>query len=276
MDTLLEILRNSPSWLLWIILLAENAAILVAVLVWGHRLQRAAMPAVNAQLVPMDTDMPPELHSAQPEQGTEGPSSASPSGTAIHPQHPFAYTRRQWRIAAVTTILNTAVTYAGYWLWTHGFIRVTTVFSINILRDAAFLFFAMDLLMYIFHYVIHKTPLYKLLHTLHHEATDPEPIDLFILHPLETLSFGALWLLLLLLFPLNIYGMIIYLVINVIFGMMGHLGMEPLPAKARQWPVLKYLGTSTFHHTHHRNKQCNFGFYTSIWDRVFQTFNSRS
>ena len=236
MDTLLDTLQNLPSWLLWIIFLAENTAILVGVLVWGHRLQRAA--------------------------------------GGSHPLHPFAYNRRQWRIAAITTILNTVVTYAGYWLWTHNAIRLTTTFSINILRDAAFLFFAMDLLMYIFHYVIHKTPLYKLLHTLHHEATDPEPIDLFILHPLETLSFGALWLLLLLLFPLNIYGIIIYLIINVVFGMAGHLGMEPLPAKVRQWPVLKYLGTSTFHHTHHRNEQCNFGFYTSIWDRVFRTFNS--
>jgi sterol desaturase/sphingolipid hydroxylase (fatty acid hydroxylase superfamily) len=237
MDTLLDTLRNAPSWLLWIIFLAENTAILLGVLVWGRRLQGASEP---------------------------------------HPLHPFAYTRRQWRIAAITTILNTAITYAGYWLWTQNFIRLSTAFSINILLDAAFLFFAMDLLMYVFHYVIHKTPLYKLLHTLHHEATDPEPIDLFILHPLETLSFGALWLLLLLLFPLNIYGIIIYLIINVIFGMTGHLGMEPLPAKVRQWPVLKYLGTSTFHHTHHRDEACNFGFYTSIWDRVFRTFNNKS
>jgi lathosterol oxidase len=239
MDTLLNILQSLPSWLIWIIFLVENTAILLGVLVWGHLLQGQQPTAPAAQ---------------------------QPITTA------FVYNHRQWRIAAVTTILNTIVTYVGYWLWTQHEIRLTSAFSGRTLLDAAFLFFAMDLLMYIFHYIIHKTPLYKLLHTLHHEATDPQPIDLFILHPLETLSFGALWLLLLLLFPLNIYGIIIYLVINVIFGMTGHLGMEPLPEKVRQWPVLKYLGTSTFHHTHHRNEQCNFGFYTSIWDRVFHTF----
>lgn len=266
MDTLLNILRHWPSWLLWIIFPAENAAIMIGVLVAGNLLQRQAGQGVT-EAAPKETDQ-------------QQPPVPSTSPKKIQLQHPpqrmFAYTRRQWSIAWLTTILNTAVTYAGYWLWIQNDIRLSTAFSGRILLDALFLFFAMDLLMYIFHYIIHKTPLYKLLHTLHHEATDPEPIDLFILHPLETLSFGALWLLLLLLFPFNIYGIIIYLVINVIFGMMGHLGMEPLPEKLRQWPLLKYLGTSTFHHTHHRNEQCNFGFYTSIWDRVFHTFNNKA
>ncbi|AEW01431.1 hypothetical protein A4D02_05425 [Niastella koreensis] len=29
-------------------------------------------------------------------------------------------------------------------------------------------------------------------------------------------------------------------------------------------PVLRYLGTSTFHHDHHDHVEHNFGFYTSI------------
>ncbi|PSL48904.1 fatty acid hydroxylase family protein [Chitinophaga niastensis] len=185
----------------------------------------------------------------------------------------FSYSRKQWSIALLTCVLNTIVTYVGYWLWKQGYIHISTGFSGWIIIDAVFLFLAMDLLMYIFHYCIHKTFVYKLLHGLHHESTDPEPIDLFILHPLETLSFGGLWLLLLLAFSMNIYGIIIYLAVNVLFGMMGHLGMEPLPEKVRQWPVLRYLGTSTFHHGHHKNEQYNFGFYTSLWDRLFRTFN---
>lgn len=240
MDTLLNILQDQPSWLLWLLFGAENAGILLVVLAWGHRLQRKYGPPQT-----------------------------------MARRHPFAYNARQWRIALLTTVLNTAITYAGYWLWTHGAIRITTTVDIRIIGDALFLFFAMDLLMFLFHFLIHKTPLYRWLHALHHEAVDPEPIDLFILHPVETLCFGALWLFLLLWFPLNIYGMILYLVINVIFGMMGHLGMEPLPEKVRQWPVLKYLGTSSFHHTHHRDEQSNFGFYTSIWDRVFRTYHQK-
>lgn len=186
----------------------------------------------------------------------------------------FAYSGKQWRMCFLTTLLNTAVTFAGYWLWQQGYIRINTTVSWRIVTDAVALFLAMDLLMYGFHYIIHQTFLYRLLHRLHHEAIDPVPIDLFILHPLETLSFGALWLLLLLPFNTNFYGMLLYLGINVVFGMTGHLGMEPFPEKVRQWPVLKYLGTSSFHHAHHRHEQYNFGFYTSIWDRIFRTFRN--
>ncbi|MET6995924.1 sterol desaturase family protein [Chitinophaga defluvii] len=184
---------------------------------------------------------------------------------------PYKYTQREWFICGVTNILNTVITYIGFWLWKNGFIVISTGVSVQILWDFLILFFAMDLLMYVFHFIIHKTWLYKAVHQLHHEAVDPKPIDLFILHPVETVSFGALWLLLLLLATFNIYAIVIYLVVNVVFGLTGHLGMEPLPLKIRNLPVLRYLGTSTFHHRHHQEIAYNFGFYTSIWDRLFGT-----
>lgn len=184
---------------------------------------------------------------------------------------PYSYTHREWFICGVTNVLNTVITYIGFWLWKNGFIVISAEVSLHILWDFLILFLAMDLLMYVFHFIIHKTWLYKTVHQLHHEAVDPKPIDLFILHPVETLSFGALWLLLLLLATFNIYAIVIYLVVNVAFGLAGHLGMEPLPLKVRSLPVLKYLGTSTFHHRHHQEITYNFGFYTSIWDRLFGT-----
>lgn len=182
------------------------------------------------------------------------------------------YTLREWGICMVTNVLNTVVTYAGFWLWKHGVIRIEMEVSWRILSDFVVLFFAMDLLMFVFHIGIHKTFLYKAVHQLHHEAIDPKPIDLFVLHPVETMGFGSLWLLLLVVLPFNMYAVIIYLVVNVVFGVAGHLGMEPLPEKVRQWPVIRYLGTSTFHHNHHQDVSYNFGFYTSIWDRLFKTY----
>ena len=109
------------------------------------------------------------------------------------------------------------------------------------------------------------------MHGLHHQAVDPKPIDLFVLHPVETLCFGGLWLILLMVYPFNVYAIILYLTVNVIFGMLGHLGIEPLPQKIRNNGLLKYLGTSTFHHQHHQDVQHNFGFYTTLWDRLFGT-----
>ncbi|SHG61532.1 sterol desaturase family protein [Pedobacter caeni] len=188
----------------------------------------------------------------------------------------YSYTPREWWICGITNILNTVITYLGYWLWKHGFILISTDLSLLILSDILILFLAMDLLMYVFHYIIHKTWLYKAIHGLHHESTDPKPIDLFVLHPLETIGFGSLWLLLLCAVSFNIYAIVVYLVINVLFGMTGHLGMEPLSVKLRNKPILKYLGTSSFHHDHHQDITRNFGFYTSIWDRLFGTYKPMS
>ncbi|BAV06467.1 Sterol desaturase/sphingolipid hydroxylase, fatty acid hydroxylase superfamily [Filimonas lacunae] len=185
------------------------------------------------------------------------------------------YSTKDWYLCAVTNVLNTVVTFAGYRLWEHQYIVIDTHFSWWMLPHFIILFLAMDLLMFVFHIIIHKTFLYKAVHMLHHEAVDPSPIDLFVLHPVEALGFGSLWLLLLLIYPFNIYGIIIYLVVNVIFGLIGHLGMEPLPSAMLQWPGIRYLGTSTFHHNHHQDIRYNFGFYTSIWDRIFRTYKQQ-
>ena len=186
----------------------------------------------------------------------------------------YTYSRKEWLICGLTNVLNTVVTYIGYWLWKNGFIGINTEVSGFILIDFLMLFLAMDLLMYVFHYIIHKTWLYNAIHGLHHEAIHPKPIDLFVLHPVETISFGTLWLVLLLLSTFNLYAIVGYLMINVLFCMTGHLGMEPLSAALRNKPVLKYLGTSSFHHQHHQDISHNFGFYTSIWDRLFGTYKA--
>jgi Delta7-sterol 5-desaturase len=229
---LLSTLLLLPEYALWLLFLMENIVITASVLVIGSALQRKY---------------------------------------AKVPEKPYTYTSREWLLCAVTNILNTMITYAGFWLWKNGFITIEMNASLFIVSDFIILFLAMDLLMYIFHYIIHKTFLYKAMHGLHHQAVDPKPIDLFILHPIETICFGSLWLILLLVYPFSIHAIILYLTINVLFGMLGHLGLEPLPDRFRSNAFLKHLGTSTFHHQHHRDIQYNFGFYTTLWDRLFGT-----
>ena len=229
----LDYLSQLPALSLWLIFLVENILITIMVLFFG-------------KMVHQKYSEPPFI--------------------------PYRYVAGEWKICALTNILNTIITYAGFKLWENGYIVITTNLSLIILTDFLLLFIAMDFLMFVFHYLIHKTFLYKIVHQLHHQAINPKPIDLFILHPLETISFGSLWLILLGLWSFNIYAIIIYLVINVIFGLIGHLGIEPLSHKVRNLPLIKYLGTSSFHHNHHLKEEYNFGFYTSIWDRLFGTF----
>lgn len=179
---------------------------------------------------------------------------------------------QQLRYAAYTLLLNTGVTFAGFWLWRQGFIVIREGASARLALDFVVLFLGMDLLMYVFHYAIHHTPLHRWVHGLHHEYTEPQPLDLFVLHPLETLGFGGLWLALMMLYPAYFGAILAYLVANVLFGALGHSGVEPFPTAWARRPVLKYLGSSGFHFQHHQDERHNFGFYTSLWDRLFGTF----
>ena len=184
----------------------------------------------------------------------------------------FAYNAKQFTIASITCLINTIFTYVGFWAWKHNYLTITLNFSVWIVIDTVLLLMVMDFLMYVSHYFVHKTWLHQYVHQLHHEAIDPEPIDLFILHPIETLGFVSLWFVVLLLFSLNLYGIILFSILNIIFGMVGHLSMEPLSDRIRHSFFFRYIGTSTFHHNHHKDEQHNFGFYTNIWDRLFGTY----
>ena len=97
------------------------------------------------------------------------------------------------------------------------------------------------------------------------------PLTLFVLHPLETLSFGALWLAVLAVYTASWLGIAVYLTLNLAFGLIGHLGVEPAPRFFARTPGLRHVATGRFHADHHADAGHNFGFYTLIWDRLFGT-----
>lgn len=71
-------------------------------------------------------------------------------------------------------------------------------------------------------------------------------------------------------------GIVAYLALNLLFGTLGHLGVEPFPAAWARWPLLRNIGSSTFHATHHGDRNVNFGFYTDLWNRLFRTMRQNA
>jgi lathosterol oxidase len=164
----------------------------------------------------------------------------------------------------------------GWWLWRSGFLVVRRDEGVRALLDAGVLLLMMDLGMYASHRLAHLPGIYSLLHSTHHQYARPRPLDLFVLNPLEVLGFGGLWLAVLWLYPSSWLGIVVYLSLNLAFGLIGHLGVEPFPRSWDGHRVLGLLGTSTFHAGHHRDGRGNFGFYTLIWDRLFGTLHPRA
>ncbi len=177
-------------------------------------------------------------------------------------------------LASSTIILNTAVTWAGWWLWREGWLVLRWGAWWEVALDLAVIFLVMDAAMYGLHRLAHHRLLFGLLHRAHHRYERPRPLTLFALNPAEAVSFGGLWLGLLLVWDATWQGIGIYLTLNVIFGLVGHLGVEPLPRRWQGAPGVRLLGTSTFHAVHHDDFNRNYGFYTSIWDRIFKTHST--
>jgi len=177
-------------------------------------------------------------------------------------------------LAISCVILNSLITGLGVILWRAGIVQLRPVDGIvGIFVDCVVLFFAMDFAMYVFHRVAHHPLLYPLIHDTHHRFDNPRPLTLFVLNPFETLGFGALWLVVISIYHSTFVGMIVYLTLNVAFGLIGHLGVEPFPRRWLELPLIRWISTSTFHAEHHQDRHHNYGFYTLLWDRLFGTLS---
>lgn len=177
-------------------------------------------------------------------------------------------------LALFNVVLNSAVTLAGLWLWREGWIVFRNDLGIYALIDVFVLIAVMDFAMYWLHRVAH-IKLFYFVHATHHDFVRVRPLTLFVLNPAENLGFGLLWLLVIAIYPASWVGMSVYLALNVAFGAIGHLGVEPFPL---WWPKafgLRHISTSTFHAQHHGEIDHNFGFYTLLWDRLFKTLSPR-
>lgn len=239
MDAFLAFLREAPLWLLALLAVVENVVILLGAVVVGEWLSRRFN---NRRVV----DTIPPLDNTQ------------------------------FLLATSTVLLNSLVTFLGLLLWRTGIIHIRTETSVLVvLRDFCVLVFTMDVCMYILHRMAHIPILFHIIHRTHHHYDNPRPLTLFVLNPLEALSFGGLWLVLLSCYDATWIGMSLYLAFNVLFGLVGHIGVEPLPDRWKRLPVLRYLATSSFHAGHHQHEGYNFGFYTLIWDRIFGTLSPR-
>lgn len=192
-------------------------------------------------------------------------------GSPVSPE-PEPLTGSELMLAAVCVVLNSGVMWAGWWLFREGALGVEAVASpVRVVVDALVLVAVMDLAMYLTHRLAHHPVIFRHVHGVHHRYERVRPLTLFVLHPLEVLGFGALWITVLVAHTFSLGGMLLYLTVNTLFGVVGHLGVEPVPRWLRALPVVRAIGTSSFHAGHHLSPRTNFGFYTSFWDRLFRT-----
>lgn len=179
-------------------------------------------------------------------------------------------TDRKWVFA--TLICNTIITFLGYELYHYEILKIDFSTSLlSILLDTLLLIFIMDFLMFCFHYLVHHLKWFYPIHKLHHTHIETSVYSLFVLHPIETIGFGIIWLFSITVFEFNFISIIIYLILNLLYGIFGHLKTDIFPDFWYKSYFTKWISTTKFHSNHHKNESHNFGFYFTIWDKIFKT-----
>nr|WP_317632455.1 sterol desaturase family protein [uncultured Flavobacterium sp.] len=173
------------------------------------------------------------------------------------------------KLSMLTILINAFVQLIGVYFLKLNWLQISYDSDLLTLVVEVFaIILIMDLVMYFFHYLAHIPFFYKIIHAKHHEHVSTNLLSLFVLHPIEAFGFGMLMLLVFMSYTFSVYAISFYILINLIWGTVGHLNLAFFP----KWVNQIYVGTSEFHNQHHVQENKNFGFYTSVWDRVFKTY----
>ncbi|MFZ5630468.1 MAG: sterol desaturase family protein [Spirochaetota bacterium] len=183
-------------------------------------------------------------------------------------------TSRELLLASSTVVINSLISVVGWYLWRAGYLRLNRAAdALTILRDTLVLLLTMDLILYILHRVAHLRWFYNWAHYLHHEFLHVRLLTLFVMHPLEALGFGVLWVITLSAFAFSTESVVIFLQLNLYFGLAAHCGFSPYPKRLARAISRLFIATPEFHLQHHRRETENLGFYTTLWDRLFRTIS---
>ncbi|MGY0231582.1 sterol desaturase family protein [Longispora urticae] len=251
MAPFLDALRALPLWAAALLALAENALLVGVGVGFGHLVLRGRAGIRSGAV------------------GGEPRPPVRSGGLVGMGRNPTDDLQRV--LAGAAVLGNAAVTLVGWYLWKQGLIRLDPHLSWGALVDLLLLILIMDAVMYAGHALAHLRRLFPLAHQLHHRFTDARPMTLFALHPAEVLGFGAVWIGVLAVYPFDVWAVAAYTVVNLIFGVLGHLGLDPTPPRVRRSALFYLVATPALHDGHHRDPRYNLGFYTTIGDRLFGT-----
>ena len=141
---------------------------------------------------------------------------------------------------------------AGYWHSSrHGFVHAAL--------STVALFFFYHFSLFYFHRAMHRPRLFRAFHHLHHRFKAPMFLDALYEHPVELL-YGALVLIVpLFVFPVSLYGYLVFFAIVGVHEIVDHSGIDI---------DLPLLSRSRDHDEHHRRSNCYYGQLLSVLDRA--------
>src|SRR5688572_18863440 len=128
-----------------------------------------------------------------------------------------------------------------------------------------------DFYFYWTHRLMHHKKLFKYIHRVHHESTNPSPWAAYSFHPWEAFIQSLVLPIMVFILPLHTLTIFIFLIYMIVRNVGGHLGFEILPKGFTRNKWLNWNTAITHHNMHHEHFHSNYGLYFSWWDRLMKT-----
>jgi methylsterol monooxygenase len=129
-----------------------------------------------------------------------------------------------------------------------------------------------DTYFYFYHLLLHKNKfLYRHIHSIHHRASAPYPLEFIYAHPLESaIAVGGILLGYISIYfifgSINIYTFWAYSFVRIFHETDIHSGIKSLIFK---W--LPFYGSTQHHDAHHSHLHGNYASTFSFWDHILGT-----
>lgn len=135
----------------------------------------------------------------------------------------------------------------------------------------------LDCAIYTQHVVFHRVPWLWCLHRMHHADQDIDVTTGARFHPIEILLSMWIKIAIVISFGLSPITVLVFEIILNASAMFNHSNAK-LPLKIDKW-MRKIVVTPDMHRVHHsvivKETHSNFGFFLSIWDRLFSTYRAQ-
>lgn len=180
----------------------------------------------------------------------------------------FAYSLSTVFIFAIIGTGIVSAEKAGY---TQIYMDINDYGIVYLFASFAFMLIVHDAYFYWMHRLMHHPKLFKHVHLVHHQSTNPSPWAAYSFHPIEAVIEAGIFPLIV--FTIPIHGLVLFsfLIFMISRNVLGHLGMEIFPKWFIHNRFLNWNTTTTHHDMHHKNFHTNYGLYFTWWDKIFGT-----
>ena len=128
-----------------------------------------------------------------------------------------------------------------------------------------------DFYFYWTHRLMHTKALFKYVHKVHHQSTNPSPWAAYSFHPFEAFIHAMVLPIILIFLPVHGSTVFLFTLYMILQNVRGHLGYEFLPRGFIKTRLFNWNLTTVHHNMHHKYFNYNFGLYFIWWDKWMNT-----